>query len=296
MTTRSDSPIERIRERAVELSPKQRILARYVEKNPLKAACMTSTVLAQNAEVSESTVIRFAMALGYPGYPEFQTALQERMHSRISSLERFSLDGAGAGAEEPLYRKVFRLESSLLASAEEALSPKAFEEALERLATARKVIVIGGHPNSCVAEYAAFFLGTLRPNVQVITDLNVKSYTELQDVGAEDVVLAFSFPRYPSSANEIVEFLRRQDVPVIAVTDSSLSPLAPLADLLLLTPMKFITFVDPLAAPMALVHALLIGLFLRDPERSRHQVQIFEDFWKENRLFLRKDMDIIGLL
>jgi len=74
------------------------------------------------------------------------------------------------------------------------------------------------------------------------------------------------------------------------------SPLAPLADLLLLTPMKFITFVDPLAAPMALVHALLIGLFLRDPERSRHQVQIFEDFWKENRLFLRKDMDIIGLL
>jgi hypothetical protein len=60
--------------------------------------------------------------------------------------------------------------------------------------------------------------------------------------------------------------------------------------------MQFITFIDPLASAMALVHSLLIGVFLRDPEHSRRQVKIFEEFWKENRLFLRKDIDIVGLL
>jgi DNA-binding MurR/RpiR family transcriptional regulator len=294
MTTNAENPLlQKIASLAGSLSPKQLRLARYVTTHPLKAAFLTSTALAREAEVSESTVIRFAASLGYAGYPQFQATLQALFRDQISSLDQYALD---RDETEPLYRKVLALEASLLSATAEGLSEESFDRAVELLATARKVIVVGAHPNSSVAEYAAFFLGALRPDVQLVTDLNVQSYTTMQDLGYDSAVLAFSFPRYPAHANVMVEYLHAKGVPVIAVTDSELSPLAPLASVVLVARMQFITFIDPLASAMALVHSLLIGVFLRDPEHSRRQVKIFEEFWKENRLFLRKDIDIVGLL
>ncbi|WP_352426365.1 MurR/RpiR family transcriptional regulator [Aminomonas paucivorans] len=286
--------VERITNLAGTLSPKQHRLASYILANPLKAAFLTSTALAAEAGVSDSTVIRFAVLLGFEGYPQLQKELQRAFQDQVAQLDQYPLGQENEAV--PLYRKVFALEASLLAATEEALCPRDFETAVDLLARARSVVVLGTPPSASVASYAAFFLGVLRPDVRLVTDLSVGSYTSLQDVGPDSVVLAFSFPRYAAQTSALAEHLHGKGVPIVVVTDSKLAPLATLASTLLVVPMRFISFVDPLAAPMALMHALLIGVFLKDPEHSRKQVKLFEHFWKENRLFLREDMDILGLL
>ena len=91
-----------------ELSPglarQQLKLARFIHSNPRRVAFMNSVKLAQAAGVSNPTVIRLAVRLGFPGFPEFQKALQRETERQYESLERF-LDNSASG-EEDLFQKV----------------------------------------------------------------------------------------------------------------------------------------------------------------------------------------------
>jgi DNA-binding MurR/RpiR family transcriptional regulator len=290
----SGSVLERIRTMGERLSPKQRQLARFVVESGSEAAFMNSVALAAAAGVSDATVSRLATALGYTGFAEFQAGIQALLQEDISSLRRFPLDRESSG--DTLFAKVFALEAGILNETRDAVDAAAYERAVNLLSGAKKVLVVGYEPNACVASYAAFFLGVLRANVQSATTLDVRVFNAVQDIGPDSVALVFSFPRYPRRIQTTVEFLKAKGVPVIGITDSVLSPLAPLSDVLFPVPMKFITFIDPLAGAMALVHSLLIGVFLKDAERSRGQVRAFEEFAGKDRYFLRQDVDILGLL
>jgi len=289
-----DNALERISALAKNLTPKQHKLARYIFENSLQASFLNITALSGATGVSESTVVRLANTLGYPGFPELQHSLREITQAQISTLEKYSLDGDGNNL--PLYRKVFNLETALLKDTVERLSEEKFEQAVEMLQNARNVFVVGAGPNHAVAEYFSFYLSVLRPNISKIVNLDLGLSHVLKGQGEKSLAVIFSFPRYPSVTQRIAEKFKARDIPIIGITDSLLSPLAPLCNLLLESKMRFISFIDPSGGTMALMHSLLIGLFLKDPEFAKKQIRHFEADVQMDTYFLRRDLDIVDLL
>ena len=255
---------------------------------------MNSVKLAQAAGVSNPTVIRLAVRLGFPGFPEFQKALQRETERQYESLERF-LDDSASG-EEDLFQKVLSLEFHVLREMKEKLSLEAVSRAVALLGKPGEVFVAGFLANTCLAEYLAYFLSILRENVHVLKRFDHEAYGKIRAAGKDAVAVIYSFPRYPAGTQELAKLCRSRRIPVIGITDSVMSPLAPLSDVLLEAPMKFITFIDPCAGAFALTHALLTAFFMSHPEKMRQKLKEFEAFASEKDLFARKDIDIIALL
>jgi DNA-binding MurR/RpiR family transcriptional regulator len=219
--------------------------------------------------VSEATVTRLAIRLGYRGFPELRAALGEAVRSRISSLERASLE-EGTG-EEPLFRRVLNLEATLTRELAEGLPAESFERAVEMLDEADRVFVAGVRPSACLTEYFAFHLGILRRNVHALTGSELETRLILRDSAPRTVGVLFSFPRYPAATERIGRVLREREIPLIGITDGPLSPIA-------------------------LIHALLIGVYLRNPARTRKELTAYEDAVAREGYFLRPDLDILNLL
>lgn len=286
-------PLERIHEMGDQLSPKLHKLGRYILRNPLKAAFMNSVALASSAGVSDSTVVRLAMALGYSGFPQFQGELQKQAQKKMTSLEKFTSEGETSG--NPLY-KAFDLEAAALHDMRENLDPEALNRAVDLLADKPRILTVGLYSNACLAHYAGFFLGLLCDDVGIVTSLDPASFRTFKKHGEETVALVYSFPRYPEATQAIAAYLKEQGATVIGITDNALSPLVPYCDVLLEVPMRYLTFVDPLGASMALTHALLLGLFHKKPESCRKNVESFEELVNQRRFFEQKDLDILNIL
>jgi len=277
-----------------ELSPRQLKLARFIHSNPRGVAFMNSVELSKAAGVSNPTVIRLAYRLGFSGFPEFQKALQKATEKKYNSLERFS--GDSASGEEELFQKVLSLEFHVLREMKEKLSVEAVSRAVALLENPGEVFVVGLLANTCLAEYLAYFLSILRENVHVLKDYDHESYGKIRAAGPGAVAVIYSFPRYPAGTQSLGKLFRKRGIPVIGITDSGMSPLAPLADVLLEAPMKFITFIDPCGGAFAMTHALLTAFYMKNPGKMRKKLREFEEFAAERDLFERKDIDIVELV
>ncbi len=291
-----DSPgiLDRLAGLSQELSPRQLKLARFIHANPHGVAFMNSVELSKAAGVSNPTVIRLAHRLGFSGFPEFQKALQKAAERKIDSLERFS--GDSASGEEELFQKVLSLEFHVLREMKDKLSEEAVSMAVALLENPGEVFVVGLLANTCLAEYLAYFLSILRENVHVLKNFDHEAYGKVRAAGPGAVAVIYSFPRYPAGAQSLGKLFRKQGIPVIGITDSGMSPLAPLADVLLEAPMKFITFIDPCGGAFAMTHALLTAFYMKNPGKMRRKLREFEEFAAERDLFERKDIDIVELV
>jgi DNA-binding MurR/RpiR family transcriptional regulator len=286
--------LDRLAEMSQELSPRQLKLARFIHANPHGVAFMNSVELSKAAGVSNPTVIRLAYRLGFSGFPEFQKALQKATERKFDSLERFS--GDSASGEEELFQKVLSLEFHVLREMKERLSEEAVSKAVALLENPGEVFVVGLLANTCLAEYLAYFLSILRENVHVLKDFGHEAYGKVRAAGPGAVAVIYSFPRYPAGTQSLGKLFRKQGIPVIGITDSGMSPLAPLADVLLEAPMKFITFIDPCGGAFAMTHALLTAFYMKNPGKMRRKLREFEEFAAERDLFERKDIDIVELV
>lgn len=284
-----------ISEHSPKLTLTQRRLVDFILKNLSKAAFMNSLDLAREAGVSNSTVIRLAHRLEFSGFPEFQKVLQGVVQGQLNSLEKYVGSGQ-VRSDEVLSRRVLSLEHHVLTEMEQKLSEEALRDAVDLLEHRKHVFVVGVLANACLAEYLAYFLGIMRPNVHLLRSVDRNAFSGIKDGEASAVAVVYSFPRYPAKTQALTETLKKRGVSVIGVTDGPLSPLAPLSDILLEAPMKFISFIDPCAGAFALTHYLLTSLYLRDPAKMRERLAEFEDFSSEEDFFVRKDLDIVRLL
>lgn len=294
--TPTDFPgiLDRLAGLSQELPPRQLKLARFIHANPHGVAFMNSVELSKAAGVSNPTVIRLAYRLGFSGFPEFQKALQKAAEKKIDSLERFS--GDAASGEEELFQKVLSLEFHVLREMKERLSEEAVSRAVALLENPGEVFVVGLLANTCLAEYLAYFLSILRENVHVLKDFGHEAYGKVRAAEPGAVAVIYSFPRYPAGTQSLGKLFRKQGISVIGITDSGMSPLAPLADVLLEAPMKFITFIDPCGGAFAMTHALLTAFYMKNPGKMRRKLREFEEFAAERDLFERKDIDIVELV
>ncbi|MBR3705167.1 MAG: MurR/RpiR family transcriptional regulator, partial [Oscillospiraceae bacterium] len=250
--------LHNIQENMAQFSKGQKRIAGYILSDYDKAAFMTAGKLGKLVNVSESTVVRFASALGYDGYPAMQKALQEMVRSRLTSIQRIEASDAFFGTD--VVTSVLQTDMDKIRVAIEEVDRAAFEAVVDKLLAARHIYILGVRSSSFLAGYLNFYLHLIFENVTLVTSNGAGEILEsMLRIGPGDVLVGISFPRYSQSTVKGVQFAYDRGADVVAITDSDVSPLYPLASAVLLARSDMISFVDSLVAPFSLLNALIVA-------------------------------------
>jgi DNA-binding MurR/RpiR family transcriptional regulator len=239
-------------------------VAAYALDNPDDIAFGTAASIAASAGVQPSTLIRFAQLLGFDGFTAMQGVFRERLRERTSSYdERLSaLRGkadTGAGNRTVLDGFVAAATTSLQ-DLSRTIDETGLENAVALLAKAETIHVLARRRSYPVASYIAYALGKLGVRTQLIESVAGLEAEMIGFATAKDAVIAISFSPYAPGTIEQAGTLARQGVPVVAITDSSFSPLAEFAAVWFEVAEADFAGFRSLSASMALAMTLCIGV------------------------------------
>ena len=161
-----------IEERLPTFSKGQKLISNYIMENYDKAAYMTAAKLGRIVNVSESTVVRFAIELGYAGYPEFQHALQEIVRTRLTSFQRMEVTNNLIG-DGDILSKVLLADSDKIKHTLEEIDRTAFEAAVENIVRARNIYIIGVRSSSSLAGFLSYNLRMIFDNTRFVQTLSL---------------------------------------------------------------------------------------------------------------------------
>lgn len=270
-----------LQEKSHTFSKGQRAIARYITECYDKAAFMTASSLGKTVGVSESTVVRFAVELGFDGYPTMQKAMQEMVLNRLTSVQRIEV-ASNRIAEGDILTSVLHADMDKLRRTLEIVSREDFSAAVDVILAARKIVIMGVRSAAPLADFLGYYLSYMFENVKVVTNSGAgEMFEQIVGLGKEDVVIAFSFPRYSSAIAKGSKYCRSTGASVIGITDSRNSPLGEQCDHVLVAKSDMLSLVDSLVAPLSLVNALLVALAARrEKELSRTFLEL-ERIWQE---------------
>ncbi|MDR3050426.1 MAG: MurR/RpiR family transcriptional regulator [Oscillospiraceae bacterium] len=268
------------------LSKGHRRIAQYIVEHYDKAVFMTALRLGVKVGVSESTVVRFATALGYAGYPQLQKALQELVRHRLTTVQRF--DMVTEIDQDAVLHTVLKADMQNIRTTIEESDAEAFRQVVECMLGARSIYVLGVRSAAPLAQFMGYYLHFIMENTRVVSEGVSDIFEQISRIGQGDVLFGISFPRYSTRTMEAMHFARRQGAQVVALTDGPMSPLLEAATCSLTARTDMASFVDSLAAPLSMINALIVALGLRKKDELSRHFELMEGIWDANRVYLQK--------
>lgn len=266
----------------------QRRIAAYITESYDKAAFMTASRLGKTVGVSESTVVRFAVELGFDGYPEMQKVMQEMVMNRLTSVQRIEVANDRIGNQDVL-TKVLQADADKIRQTAETVSREHFRCAVDAILKARKIYVLGVRSAAPLANFVGYYLNYMFEDVRVLTVSGAgEMFENLVNITPDDVVIAFSFPRYSSATLKAVQYCRGVGATVIGITNSNMSPLAQHSDYTLIAKSDMVSLVDSLVAPLSVVNALLVSLASAREKEVQKSLGTLERVWEEYNIYEKR--------
>ncbi len=281
--------IRRLNQSGKRLSKGHRRIAEYIVEHYDKAVFMTASRLGEKVGVSESTVVRFASALGYEGYPQLQRALQELVRHRLTAVQRFEM--ASDIDQSEVLRTVLRADMQNIRATLEDIDTVAFDDVIDRVLEARNIYVMGVRSAAPLAQFLGYYLNFIFDNVRIVGESAVDVFEQISRVNEQDMLIGISFPRYSTRTLEAMAFAKARGAQVVAITDGPMSPLLSQSTLSLTARTDMASFVDSLAAPLSLVNALVVAVGLRRREDLSEHFRLMEGIWDEYQVYLSKDRE-----
>lgn len=279
------SVLQTIRSGMDTFSKGQKRIANYILENYDKAAFMTANKLGQTAQVSESTVVRFAAELGYSGYPAMQKALQEIIRGKLTSVQRIQASQDQMTGDDIL-ATVMQRDMDSIHTAIEQIDRGEFQRAVELLLNAQHIYILGVRSSSFLAGYLNFYFHLLFKNVIFVQNAAAgEIYEQMIHIGPGDVMVGISFPRYSNMGIHAMQLAHDRGADVVAITDSQMSPLYPLATTALLVRCEALSYVDSLAAPLSLMNALILAVGQQKREEVSQVFAEMEQVWSKYSIF-----------
>jgi DNA-binding MurR/RpiR family transcriptional regulator len=269
----------------VRLTPAQRRIAQCILERPDSAAWLSSNELAALAQVSQPSVTRFAMALGFDGYPALRRALRG--------------DAAGPGADPAAddvdeFRHALAGEIDNLTRLAERIGPggpdrASVAQAGKLLMDSRPLPVFGLRAGAALAGYFGYFAAKVHPDVRVLEhggSLLVDRLEQAASAGAT-AMLAIVLPRYPKEALDALREARSTGLAVVLLTDSPIGHAAGLADVTLSASVGARLVFDLQSAPMVLAMVLLQAMCDAAPATTQARLEQFEASAARRGVFVR---------
>jgi len=276
--------LEKIQAKLSHCSKGQKKIGEYLLQNYANAAYMTAAKLSETVGVSESTIVRYATDLGFDGYPELQAALKYAARSKLTSVQRMELAKSRFG-EDTLAKSVNGDIESIKKTLQNT-DRADFNNFVSEITNAKRIYIVGARSSASLAIFLNFYLSILYDNVTVVhTVIGSEAFDQMFRVKEGDVVIGMTFPRYSKLTLDVLAFAKKAGATVLGITDSIHSPLAKIANITLFAENENETFVDSLAAPLALINAILTEIGRRNPEHTASRFEILERIWAENDVY-----------
>lgn len=265
----------------------QRQIARFLLAHYDKAAYMTAAKLGSEVSVSESTVVRFVMELGYVGYPEFQKALQDLIRTKLTSFQRMEVTNHLIG-EGDVLEKVLMSDMDKIKRTLEGISHEDFENAVNAIVKAKTIYVIGVRSSYTLASFLNYNLRMIFDNVRLIeTTSGGELFEQILNIKEGDVIIAISFPRYSKRVINAVAYAKKAGAQVVSLTDSYESPIAAADNYVLVAQSDMASFMDSLVPPMSILNALVVAVSRAREAEVSARLRRLEVMWDEYDVYLK---------
>ena len=276
--------ILKIQKRFPKLSKGQKRIAQFIVDHYAKAAFMTAAKLGAQTNVSESTVVRFAMSLGFEGYPQLQRELQDIIKTKLTTVQRVDM-GKEYSSDMEIVEKIMKSDMENLRQSIDGINYNAIEKVIDEIMKAEKIYIIGLRSSKSLADFLGFYLSLILGNVSMVGFGISDIYEQMLRINEKDLLISLSFPRYSSRTIEVTKYAKEQGANVIAITDSSISPIASIADHYLTAKSSMASFVDSLVAPLSLINALIVAIGMREKRDIKEYFNKLENIWEKYHIY-----------
>ncbi|MEO7728846.1 MAG: MurR/RpiR family transcriptional regulator [Burkholderiales bacterium] len=278
--------IRRLKDGAEAFSKNQRVLARHVLANHQSVAFATVSQLAEQSGVSEATIVRFAKALEFSGYPAFQQEIRRLVRAELRGAERFKLGAARNVPKSTPLDAITDKERENISALYHSFDAPAFGKALQMLRAASEVVVVGTRSTAPLAYHLWFALNKIAVPATRISTISSESYDYLSRVDQRACVVVIGFPRYLREQVTLLEFAKGRKLATLTVTDSAFSPLQ--GKVSLYAPAESASFVAFHCAPLVLLNALVHELSMADEKKTLAALDRFEAVADSGEYFLKE--------
>jgi DNA-binding MurR/RpiR family transcriptional regulator len=254
------------------LSKAERRVGRALLADYPSAGLASAARLAERAEVSPPTVLRFAQSLGYEGFTDLQVALRAELSARSSGPIARLPDAPPAGGILERLLQQAQAQNDRAAETLAHMPASALEAAVTLLADTRRTVYLhGGRFSHLLAIHLAAHLEQLRPGIKVLDDPSGRDLGMMLEMSRTDVVVLFDYHRYQRSAAEFASWVHRAGATVLLITDDLACPVAPEAEVVLAASSTVGTTYQSMAAGFLLTELLipLVMDAIGEPARTR---------------------------
>jgi DNA-binding MurR/RpiR family transcriptional regulator len=281
--------LKNIQDNYNSFSKRQKSIADYILNNYDKAAFMTASKLGKTTNVSESTVVRFAVRLGFSGYPELQKEIHELVKSKLTSIQRIAISSSRL-TEANVLKSVLQADMDKIKMTIDEVDQKQFNLAVQSILESRHIYILGVRSSAPLASFLGFYFNLIFSNVRLVHTTSVSEmFEQIVRATKGDVVIGISFPRYSKRTIKAVQFAKSTGATVIAITDSKKSPIATFADYSLIARSDMASFVDSLVAPLSLINALIVAIGMKKHDEVYEIFDKLETIWDEYQVYEKYD-------
>lgn len=243
----------------------------------------SASSLAKRAGVSDPTVARFVTKFGFENFAAFQAALLEDVEARLRSPLMMLETKQAEGKHDATVNRYMASVTQKLRDATEAAVSEPYDRAVDLIMGAKgSVTLVGGRFSRHVAGMLAGYLLQLRSDVHSISPLTLESFDRLVDIGRRDTLIVFDYRRYQT---DVVEFARQAEARgahVILFTDPWMSPVAEVADVVIIASVEVDSPYDSLAPAVAQMEALVAHAVVREKRVMERRVADLEKLRSAN--------------
>ena len=260
-------------------------IADFIMKNYDKCAFMTASKMGEEANVSESTVVRFSYALGYDDYPQLQKDLQEVIKNQLTIMQRAKMSFDNID-EYKIFENVLKNDTHNIKQTLGRIDPNSFRKLVNDIVDCKgNIYIVGLRTSTSLSEYLAYYLELMLDNIKLIRYSYTDVFEQIVDVKKNDLVIGISFPRYTSRTFDILNYAKRQGVNIVAITDSKQSPIGEIADNVIIAVNNMTSIVDSLVAPLSVINALIVAVGSKKKEEVKNKFEHYEKLWKMQSIF-----------
>ncbi|NLN66034.1 MAG: MurR/RpiR family transcriptional regulator [Clostridiaceae bacterium] len=284
-----DSLIGLMRDKYSSFSKGHKAIATYIMNHYGKAAYMTAAQLGEAVGVSESTVVRFPIELGFDGYPKLQKELKKLIKSKLTAVQRLEVSSNRIDKENVI-KSVLHSDLNKIKETMEEIDADNFNTIVEEILKAKQIYILGVRSSASLAGFMGFYFNLIFENVRLVHTTSVSEmFEQIINTGESDVVIGISFPRYSKRTTKAMEFAWKQGATVIAITDNVDSPLAKSASYSLFARSGMNSFVDSLVAPLSVINAIIVAIGMKRKEQIQHNLEKLETIWDEYQVYEKDD-------
>jgi len=283
--------MNRMNQKYSSMSKGQKALVNYISDYYDKAVFFTAAKLGEAVGVSESTVVRFATALGYKGYPQFHEALEEMVLNKLNSVQRMELT-SGRISHSHILESVLNSDIEKIKETKAQIDEGVFLDAVDTIISARKIYVVGIRSCAPLASFLAFYLNLMFEDVILLNTSNTSElFEQMIHINEQDCIIGISFPRYSMRTLKAMEFANSRKAKVITLTDSINSPMNLYSSCNLIAKSDMASIVDSLVAPLSVINALIVSVSMKKQKEVIHTMENLEHIWNEYQFYENDEIE-----